>query len=328
MFKKFLSILFISIILAGCTPTLNSSTSEVSTTTPVTVNSVTVTSYEPTVNIADLQKAYSNICLDSNRWTSDKGPYVEINNNKPFFKEPTSEVFENYSELDSLGRCGIAYANICKELQPTEKRGSIGMVKPSGWKTSNYNDHPGLIDGNYLYNRCHLIGFQLAGENANEKNLITGTRYSNVTGMLPFENMVDDYIEKNPNNHVMYRVTPMYNGNDLVAQGVLMEAYSVEDNGKLQFCVWCYNVQPDISIDYATGDNYYNASGKNETTTTKYSTTESNNVEYVLNTKSKKIHKSNCKSVKDIKEQNKEITHKSIEELKTEGYSICGICKP
>ena len=186
--------------------------------------------------------------------------FVEINNNQPFFTDADkqrTDAFEDYSELDSLGRCGVAYANICKELQPTEPRGKIGMVKPSGWHTVKYND---IIDGNYLYNRCHLIGFQLAGENANPKNLITGTRYLNVVGMLPFENAVDDYVDTT-GNHVLYRVTPMFSGDELVARGVLMEAYSVEDLGAgIQFCYYVYNIQPGIGIDYQTGDSWEDAS--------------------------------------------------------------------
>ena len=186
--------------------------------------------------------------------------FVEINNNQPFFTDADkqrTDAFEDYSELDSLGRCGVAYANICKELQPTEPRGKIGMVKPSGWHTVKYND---IIDGNYLYNRCHLIGFQLAGENANPKNLITGTRYLNVVGMLPFENAVDDYVDTT-GNHVLYRVTPMFSGDELVARGVLMEAYSVEDQGAgIQFCYYVYNIQPGIAIDYQTGDSWEDAS--------------------------------------------------------------------
>ncbi len=183
-------------------------------------------------------------------------PYVNINDNKPNFSEGdyTTKPFENYSDLDSLGRCGVAYANICKKIMPAEgeKRQSISNVKPSGWKKTKYE---GLVEGNYLYNRCHLIGYQLAGENANEKNLITGTRYCNVNGMLPFEDMVDDYIEKNPKNHVLYRVTPIYEKNNLVANGVQMEAFSVEDNGKgVCFNVYVYNVQPGVIIDYATGE--------------------------------------------------------------------------
>ena len=186
--------------------------------------------------------------------------FVEINNNQPYFSDADkqrTDTFEDYSELDDLGRCGVAYANICKDLMPTEPRGKIGMIKPSGWHTVKYND---IIDGNYLYNRCHLIGFQLAGENANPKNLITGTRYLNVVGMLPFENAIDDYVDSTK-NHVLYRVTPIFSGDDLVAKGVLMEAYSVEDQGEgIQFCYFVYNIQPGIAIDYASGDSREDAS--------------------------------------------------------------------
>ena len=178
-------------------------------------------------------------------------PYVEINGNKPFFTDYPTDVFEQYSDLDQLGRCGTAYANICKEIMPTEERGQIGSVKPSGWHTVKYN---GVINGNYLYNRCHLIAYQLAGENANPKNLITGTRYLNIDGMTPFENKVASHVKKN-GGHVLYRVTPMFTGDNLVADGVLIEGYSVEDHGAgVQFCVFCYNVQPNIFIDYKTGD--------------------------------------------------------------------------
>lgn len=179
-------------------------------------------------------------------------PYVSINNNIPFFEEADLKTnsYEKYSDLDSLNRCGVVIANIGKDLMPTEERDAIGVVKPTGWQTVKYNG----IDGNYLYNRCHLIGFQLTGENANKKNLITGTRYMNVEGMLPFENMVAEYIEET-NNHVLYRVTPIFNGDNLLASGVLIEAKSVEDNGKgIQFNVYCYNVQPGIEIDYQTGE--------------------------------------------------------------------------
>lgn len=181
-------------------------------------------------------------------------PYVTLNNNIPNFTENdyTTKAFEYYSELDSLGRCGVAFANICFKIMPTGDRESISTVKPSGWNNKKYEN---IVDGNYLYNRCHLIGYQLAGENANEKNLITGTRYMNVEGMLPFENLVDDYIEENENNHVLYRVTPIFEGDNLVASGVQIEAYSVEDNGKgVCFNVYVYNVQPGITIDYATGN--------------------------------------------------------------------------
>lgn len=182
-------------------------------------------------------------------------PYCTINNNIPSFTEEDYSlgVFENYSELDSLGRCRVAYANICKEIMPAkgEERQAIGMIKPSGWQTVKYE---GVVEGNYLYNRCHLIGYQLAGENANEKNLITGTRYMNVEGMLPFENQVADYIEENPKNHVLYRVTPVFQESNLVASGVQIEAYSIEDSGKgICFNVYIYNVQPGIEIDHSTG---------------------------------------------------------------------------
>ena len=179
-------------------------------------------------------------------------PYVVINGNIPEFSdfELTTDSFETYSELDFLGRCGVAYANVGIDLMPTKERGSIGQIKPSGWHTVKYD----VVDGIYLYNRCHLIGYQLSGENSNEKNLITGTRYLNVEGMLPFENMVADYV-KETQNHVLYRVTPIFEGDNLLANGVLIEAESVEDHGEgICFNVYCYNVQPGIKIDYATGD--------------------------------------------------------------------------
>ena len=181
-------------------------------------------------------------------------PFVMLNDNQPNFglEDMTTEPFEYYSELDSLGRCGVAYANVCIEIMPTEERGSIGQVRPSGWQTVKYD----CVEGKYLYNRCHLIGYQLAGENANKQNLITGTRYMNVTGMLPFENMVDDYVEETE-NHVLYRVTPIFEGKNLVASGVQMEAFSVEDEGEgICFNVFVYNVQPGVVIDYATGESW------------------------------------------------------------------------
>jgi len=177
--------------------------------------------------------------------------YVTINDNIPNFdkKDINEKTFEKYSDLDKLGRCGTAYANLSKELMPTEERGSIGMIKPSGWHTVKYDN----VDGKYLYNRCHLIGYQLAGENANKKNLITCTRYTNATVMLKFENEVADYIDKT-NNHVLYRVTPIFKEENLLATGIQMEALSVEDNGKgIKFNVFIYNVQEGIEIDYKTG---------------------------------------------------------------------------
>ena len=178
--------------------------------------------------------------------------FVAVNGNVPFFveEEYTTEAYEYYSELDELGRCGMTMACIGVEIMPTEERGSIGSVKPSGWQSVKYD----CVDGKYLYNRCHLIGFQLAGENANKQNLITGTRFLNIEGMLPFEDMVADYV-KETENHVLYRVTPIFNGDDLVAEGVLLEGWSVEDSGEgICFCVYAYNAQPGIVIDYATGD--------------------------------------------------------------------------
>lgn len=192
----------------------------------------------------------------------DGKAYVAVNNNEPFFTDSdmTTTAFENYSDLDSLGRCGVAYANICKEIMPTEKRGKIGMIKPSGWHTVKYD----VIKDRYLYNRCHLIGYQLAGENANPKNLITGTRYLNVEGMLPFENLVADYVN-NTGNHVLYRVTPMFSGSNLVANGVLIEAKSVEDNGGgILFNVYCYNVQPGVGINYENGDSWLECTAPQE----------------------------------------------------------------
>jgi DNA-entry nuclease len=179
-------------------------------------------------------------------------PYVTVNDNQPYFSDTdlTTTSFETYSELDGLGRCGVAYVSVSTDTMPTKERGSIGQIKPTGWHTVKYD----CVDGKYLYNRCHLIGYQLTAENANKKNLITGTRYLNVDGMLPFENMVADYI-KETDNHVLYRVTPIFDGDNLVASGVLMEAESVEDKGEgICFCVFCYNVQPDVAIDYATGE--------------------------------------------------------------------------
>jgi DNA-entry nuclease len=244
--------------------------------------------------------------------------YIVINGNQPDFSDvdkQSTEAFELYSELDSLGRCGVAYANICPELQPTEERGEIGQVKPSGWHTVKYND---LIDGNYLYNRCHLIGYQLAGENANEKNLITGTRYLNVVGMLPFEDEVDDYVDST-GNHVLYRVTPIFEGDNLVASGVQMEAWSVEDEGSgVCFNVYCYNVQPGIEIDYATGDSW-----ESENVT---ETNTSETADYVLNKNTKKIHLPSCSSVDDMAEKNKISYNGTIEELESQGYSPCKRC--
>ncbi len=213
----------------------------------------------PTNSIDDYNVNNKNTVFDLSTIPEYTGkPYVEINNNIPYFTEDdwTVEAFEKYSELDILGRNGVAMANICKEIMPPKdaERGEIGGVKPTGWVQKRYDN---LIKDKYLYNRCHLIGWQLAGENANKNNLITGTRYLNTEGMLPFENKVAEYINKNENNHVLYRVTPIFEGNNFLASGVEMEAWSVEDSGKgVHFNVYCYNVQPGIVIDYATGESY------------------------------------------------------------------------
>lgn len=253
-------------------------------------------------------------------------PYAELNGNIPYFadSEKTTDVFENYSDLDALGRCGVAYANICKELMPTEKRGEIGMIKPTGWHTVRYDD---IISDKYLYNRCHLIGFQLAGENANEKNLVTGTRYMNVDGMLPFENMVADYV-KETDNHVLYRVTPIFVGDNLVCRGVEMEAYSVEDNGEgVSFHVFAYNIQPGIEIDYATGDSWA-ANSMADTVDDAEEHAQYATTLYVINTKTGKFHFPDCDSVRKISTQNKEERETDRAELIAEGHTPCGICKP
>lgn len=251
-------------------------------------------------------------------------PYVVINNNNPFFTEGdfTEESFEIYSDLDDLGRCGPAFSNIGTDLMPTEKRGNIGQVKPTGWQTVKYD----FVDGKYLYNRCHLIGYQLTAENANKKNLITGTRSMNVDGMLPFENMVADYI-KETKNHVLYRVSPIFIGDNLVAAGVLMEAQSVEDEGEgILFNVFVYNVQPGVAIDYETGESWLADSGTSETERKKSDAVEENT--YILNTNSHKFHDPSCSGVDKMKEENKETYTGSRDELIEQGYSPCGICKP
>lgn len=245
-------------------------------------------------------------------------PYVPLNDNVPQFEpdELTTQSFESYSDLDELGRCGVAYANLSSDLMPTEQRESISSVKPSGWQSVTYDE----VDGKYLYNRCHLIGYQLSAENANEKNLITGTRYMNVEGMLPFENMVADYI-KETDHHVLYRVTPVFEGDNLVASGVQIEAESVEDQGEgIAFNVFVYNQQPGIAIDYATGDS------------TEIQKTDSPSQEtsrlYILNTSSHKFHLPSCTSVSQIKDKNKSSYTGLATDLINEGYDPCGSCHP
>lgn len=291
----------------------------------------------------------------------DGKAYVAVNNNEPFFTDSDmiTTAFENYSDLDSLGRCGVAYANICKDIMPTEERGKIGMIKPSGWHTVKYD----VIKDRYLYNRCHLIGYQLAGENANPKNLITGTRYLNVEGMLPFENLVADYVN-NTGNHVLYRVTPMFSGSNLVANGVLIEAKSVEDNGGgILFNVYCYNVQPGVGINYENGDSWLDgttpqkqsaqtdtpknegsqssagsgagesgssgsttgsASSGSDSSAAENSAADSSNSETMVHITAtgKKYHRAGCRTLK------KSDTEVTLDEAKSMGLSPCGICNP
>lgn len=250
-------------------------------------------------------------------------PYVELDGNQPGFslEERTTDSFETYSTLDALGRCGPAYACIGQDLMPTEDRESISSVRPTGWVQAEYS----FVDGGSLYNRCHLIGFQLTGENANEENLITGTRYMNVEGMLPFENMVADYI-KETGNHVLYRAIPIFEGENLVASGVVMEAFSVEDEGEgVCFHVYVYNVQPGVEIDYATGESW-------ETGDSAFSALESQaeeqETDYVLNTSSKKFHLPDCSSVDSMSGKNRQEYHGTREELIAQGYEPCGSCHP
>lgn len=249
--------------------------------------------------------------------------YVELNDNQPEFSDEEkqdTQSFETYSELDSLGRCGVAFACIGQDLMPTEDRESISQVKPTGWQTVKYD----FVDGKYLYNRCHLIGFQLTGENANEKNLITGTRYMNVEGMLPFENMVADYI-KETDNHVLYRVTPVFENQELVARGVQMEAWSVEDKGDgICYNVYVYNNQPGVAIDYATGK----SEEMGEESSQQGESSQATEGDYILNISSRKFHLPDCPSVDKIKEKNKEEYHVSREDLIEQGYEPCQSCHP
>ncbi|MCB6950810.1 DNA/RNA non-specific endonuclease [Agathobacter rectalis] len=274
----------------------------------------------------DLVNNNSYVSLDAIPAYDGKA-YVAVNNNEPFFTDSdmTTTAFENYSDLDSLGRCGVAYANICKDIMPTEERGKIGMIKPSGWHTVKYD----VIKDRYLYNRCHLIGYQLAGENANPKNLITGTRYLNVEGMLPFENLVADYVN-NTGNHVLYRVTPMFSGSNLVANGVLIEAKSVEDNGGgILFNVYCYNVQPGVGINYENGDSWLDgttgsASSGLDSSAAEDSAADSSNSETMVHITAtgKKYHRAGCRTLK------KSDTEVTLDEAKSMGLSPCGICNP
>lgn len=252
--------------------------------------------------------------------------YTVINDNIPYFVKSNlpTESFEYYSDLDELGRCGVACANIGQDTMPTEERGEIGQIKPSGWQTVKYDN----VDGKYLYNRCHLIGYQLSAENANEKNLITGTRYLNVTGMLPFEDMVADYVEET-RNHVLYRVTPAFHGDDLLAYGVSMEAWSVEDDGEgICFHVFVYNVQPDIVIDYANGDSYFDADASAGLKAGEQPQAVQAGREYILNTNTKKFHYPDCESAKEMAKKNKQPYSGTRDDVIAMGYEPCKRCNP
>ena len=263
-------------------------------------------------------------------------PYVVIDGNQPDFSEEdrtSTESFETYSPLDALGRCGVAYANIGQDLMPTEDRESISSVTPTGWINKQY-------DGEYLYNRCHLIGFQLAGENANEENLITGTRYMNTEGMLPFEDEVADYVHET-GNHVLYRVTPVFEGDEVVARGVQIEAESVEDGGAgVSFNVYCYNVQPGVEIDYTTGENREADDAAGEiaaaeeeasgaaTSAGAGATDDGQPHGYVLNTRSRKFHLPDCDGAADMSGRNRDDVTCTRDELIGQGYEPCGRCNP
>lgn len=290
-------------------------------------------------NSNDTNSSTQNTTADSSNITIDNIPaysgddYIILNNNIPNFSESdlTTTSFEEYAPLDDLGRCGVAYSNIGTDIMPTEKRESISSVKPSGWHSVKYD----IVEGKYLYNRSHLIGYQLTAENANDRNLITGTRYFNATLMLPYENMVADYI-KETNNHVLYRVTPVFEGNNLVATGVQMEAKSVEDNGEgIEFNVFVYNVQPGITIDYATGDsalsgeeitNTSSSSNSNNTSNNSSNTTSSNNTtsteEIIIrgNSKSKIYHCPGQRDYENMADSDYLVNFNSEEEAIAAGY--------
>lgn len=277
----------------------------------------------------------SDVAIDLSSIPDYNGsPYVEVNDNKPYFEVFTDSYFEKYPDLDSLGRCGTVFEMLGPETMPEVEREGIGMIKPSGWHTVKY---PELISDLYLYNRCHLIGFQLCGKNADERNLITGTRYMNVEGMLRFEDKTASYIRQS-GNHVLYRVTPVFEGSDLVVRGVLMEALSVEDNGSgLSFCVFCYNVQPGIGINYSDGESWV----IEEPVVTEPEVAEPEVIEreipvpeenvgqqYILNTNTKKFHYPYCNSVNQMKEKNKREYTGTRDEVISQGYAACKNCNP
>ncbi|MBE6568239.1 MAG: hypothetical protein E7657_06245 [Ruminococcaceae bacterium] len=263
------------------------------------------------------------VCLLSDIPRYSGKAYVDVNGGEPNFTEAdlVTESYETYGDLDKLGRCTVCISSIGFDLMPTEDRESISSVTPSGWINKKYDTS--LVEGGYIYNRCHLIGFQLTGENAKKENLITGTRYLNIEGMLPFENMIASYV-KETENHVLFRVTPVFDGDNLVASGVLMEAYSIEDEGDgICFSVFAYNVQPGIIIDYKTGDSVL--SGEELPEAPAY---EQGETLYVLNVSSKRVHRPECSGVADMAEHNKQETYELLSSLLSRGFKTCGTCNP
>lgn len=338
--KKFLKynaivacLLALALVFAGCdAPSVETEESSAVITTVETVETTdtieaessektsTETEKTPEAIFNPENLSTSPLDLSSIPAYSDK-PYAEVNGNLPFFAESeiTAVAYESYSALDVLGRCGAAIACCGKETMPAanEERGNISSITPTGWVQAKYI----CVSGQSLYNRCHLIAWQLSAENANAKNLISGTRYLNADGMIPFENMVADYI-KETGNHVMYRVTPIFEGNDLLASGVQLEAYSVEDGGEgVCFNVYCYNVQPFIIIDYATGSSSFDEAAFEA------SKPDPDEVgDYVLNKNTKKIHYPYCNSVTQMSEKNRVEYKGTLNDLKSQGYATCGNC--
>ena len=305
------------------------SSSEATSQTTTTTSQVTTTSKATTTTTTRASSKFNTSLIPAYSGSA----YVAINGNIPFFSsaDMTTVAYEKYSPLDSLGRCGTAMSCIGRELMPTEPRGSIGMVKPSGWHLVKYQG----VEGNYLYNRCHLIGYQLTAENANERNLVTGTRYMNVQGMEPLENRTASYI-KSTGNHVIYRSTPIFIGSNLLCTGVLMEGKSVEDNGAgLTFCVFAYNVQPGITINYADGSSsgpeYIETQATTKATTAKTTTnnfTPQPSSSYVLNKNTHKFHYPSCSSVSRMAEKNKVYFNGTRDQVISQGYSPCNRCNP
>ena len=336
IFSRYLVCLMAVILVVTGTACGGPEVSE-TTTKPKTTASAVVTEKDKTTEAAT-EKETTTVKVNKENLSSQKvsssslpkysgKAYVTLNGNLPAFtpEEITSRAYENYSSLDGMGRCGVAMACCGREIMPAEgeKRGSISSIKPSGWHQATYD----CISGKYLYNRCHLIGWQLSAENANPRNLITGTKNINISGMLPFENLVADYIQET-GNHVMYRVTPIFEGNNLVASVVQLEAYSVEDGGdSVCFNVYCFNVQPNVCINYANGYSWSaNVSQPTETQPPAQSQEQSQSDTYILNTRSKKIHHPDCPSVAKMSPKNKKEYKGNIQDLLKQGYTKCGNC--